>query len=175
MHHRTLLALAAVATVATASVDIAEARPRPHSRKFVANKTFGLGLMVGAPTAISGKYFYSRSNAFDFGVGGIRYYRNHNGVHLHADHLWHPVSLASNPDFELPLYFGIGARIFDFDGGGTAVGLRVPIGIALDFNKVPIDVFLEFALVVDTYFDYAGDSRYADFNGALGFRYWFGS
>lgn len=175
MNHRILLVLAAVTAMATTSVEVADARPRPHSRKFVANKTFGLGLMVGAPSGLSGKYFYSRSNAFDFGVGAIRYYRNHDGVHLHVDHLWHPVSLASNRDFELPLYFGIGARLFDFDGGGTALGLRVPLGISFDFNTAPIDVFLEVALVIDTYFDYVGDSRYTDFNGALGVRYWFGS
>ena len=166
----------AVALAATAVAPDAEARPRARrAKKFEANKTFGLGLMLGAPTAIAGKYYYASDKAFDFGVGAMRYYRHRDGLHLHVDHLWHPVSLASNRDFELPLYFGLGARVFDFDGGGTALGLRVPLGIAFDFNKVPLDVFLEFALVVDTYLDYAGDTRYADFNGALGIRYWFGS
>lgn len=174
MHHRLLLALAAVAAVTTASLDDAAARPRPKGgRKFVANKTFGLGLMLGAPTALSGKYFYGRSTAFDFGVGAVRYVRNRDGLHLHVDHLWHPVSLAHDAAFELPLYFGLGVRVFDFDGAGTALGVRVPIGIAFDFNNVPLDIFVEGALVVDTFLDYDGDYNRADFNVAVGFRYWF--
>lgn len=175
---KVLLALATALTLAATSVgvDVADARPRPRKgRKFVANKTFGLGLMIGAPTAISGKWFYGSSTAIDFGVGVFRRWRDRDGLALHVDHLWHPVSLAGNPTFELPLYIGIGGRLIDFDGGGgDALGVRVPVGIAFDFNNVPLDVFVELALVVDTFVDYAGDDDFdGDLNFALGARYWF--
>ncbi|MBE7454706.1 MAG: hypothetical protein HS111_39330 [Kofleriaceae bacterium] len=175
------LLLASALAVATTS-STAEARPRPSkkAKKFQANKSFGLGIMLGAPTGLSGKYFYAPDKAFDFGVGAIGYYRGRNGFHLHFDHLWHPLSLASTPAFELPLYLGVGARIFDFDDRddfhGSAIGVRGPIGIAFDLNNVPMDIFFELALVVDFFarYDCNGCSNIGvDVNGAIGFRYYF--
>jgi hypothetical protein len=170
------IALAAGMVVASTS-ETASARRRParRAKRFEANKTFGIGLMVGAPSGLSGKYYYAGNKAFDFGLGGVRYYRHRDGFQLHVDHLWHPVSLASTRDFELPLYLGIGARLFDFDYGGVddavAVGLRAPIGIAFDLNNTPLDIFLEFALVADIFVNYKDDFG-ADLNGALGVRYY---
>ncbi|MEZ4404525.1 MAG: hypothetical protein R3B06_31180 [Kofleriaceae bacterium] len=168
---------ALIAAFALAStVDVAEARPRPRrGKKFQANKGFGLGLMIGAPSGLSGKYFYAADKAFDFGIGGIRYYRNRSGLHLHADHLWHPVSLVSNADFELPLYLGVGVRVFDFNDDnnkGDAIGLRVPVGLAFDLNKTPIDIFVELAFVADFFVNYTDDFG-TDLSGAIGFRYYF--
>jgi hypothetical protein len=180
-----LAAVAAVAAVAlTAAPEPADARPRPVRRQsnFEANKIFGLGLMVGAPTGLSGKYFLSESTALDFGVGGIGYYRGRDGIHLHADHLWHPFSLVSDPAFELPFYVGVGGRVFKFDEDagnnldrdGTVIGVRVPLGIAMDFNRVPLDIFLELTMVFDLFVDYWDDDDFGvDFNPALGLRYWF--
>lgn len=169
-----VLALAVVA-------DSADARPRPgrsRAKRFEANKGLGLGIMLGAPTGFSGKYFYAGDKAFDFGIGAMRYYRGRDGLHLHFDHLWHPLSIASTPSFELPLYLGIGARLFDFDDNdgndfhGTAIGIRGPVGIAFDFNNVPLDIFFELALVMD-FINYDNDSDVdVDVNGAIGLRYY---
>lgn len=175
-----LLACVVAATVSTLPARDAAARPRPAGRasNFTANKTFGLGLMIGAPSGLSGKYYLGPSTALDFGVGVIRYYRDRrSNLHVHADFLWHPVSLASTRPFELPLYLGIGARVWDFDDrdlndDGFGLGVRAPIGIAMDFNNVPLDVFFELALVVDVFFNY-GDHYGGDINGALGVRYYF--
>ena len=161
---------------ATVSVPRAEARPRPKASSFQANKEFGVGFMVGAPSAIAGKYYLSSNTAIDGGIGVIRGFGRRDGLHLHLDYLLHPAVLASADPFLLPLYLGIGGRVFDFDDDergedDLGLGVRVPIGIMLDFNNVPIDVFFELALVVDFLVD-AGDVG-ADFNGALGFRYYF--
>ncbi len=171
--------LCAAALALTAASDPADARPRPKKgKKFVANKGLGLGIMLGAPTGFSGKYYYASDKAFDFGVGAIGYYRGRDGLHLHFDHLWHPVSLASSPAFEMPLYLGIGARFWDFDdrdfGNGSAIGLRGPIGIAFDLNNSPLDIFFELALVLDFYADYCDncDDIDVDVNGAIGLRYY---
>jgi hypothetical protein len=171
------------ASLVLASPD-AEARPRPSRvERFSANKTFGLGLMLGAPTGLTGKYFLSGDTAIDFGIGAIGYYRGRDGLHLHADFLWHPVTLAKAEPFWLPLYFGVGGRFFSFDDDiddndiddteGFALGVRAPVGIAMDFNNVPLDVFFELALVVDFLFDYYDDGVDVDLNGAIGLRYWF--
>jgi hypothetical protein len=174
---RPIVVALAFVLATSAAVETADARPRPRrAKRFQANKSFGLGLMVGAPTGLSGKYFYSGDKAFDFGIGAVRYYRRRDGLHLHADHLWHPVSLVSNADFELPLYLGIGFRLFDFDDNvnndGVAIGLRAPIGIAFDLNSTPLDIFIELALVADFLVDY-GDDFDVDLNGAVGFRFYF--
>lgn len=171
----TILAFAAVLAGVCSN---ASARPRPAGRAndFEANKTFGLGLMIGAPTGLSGKYYIASDRAIDFGVGGIRYYRARDGLHLHIDHLWHPASLVKARAFELPLYVGLGARAFLFDDGAgdraMALGARVPFGIAFDFNRVPLDIFFEFAIVVDFLLSYHDDFG-IDGNGSIGIRYYF--
>lgn len=164
-------AIAAVVVAITASNAVA----RPH--RYSSSKKFGLGLMIGAPTGLSGKFFVGPDTAIDFGVGVIHYYRHRrSNLHIHADFLWHPVNLVHTEPFDLPLYLGIGARVWDFDDdtdhSAFGLGVRAPIGIAFDFNNVPLDVFIELALVVDLFFDY-GDDYAGDINGAIGVRYWF--
>jgi len=177
------LTLAAVLAVLGGTTAAAHARPRPTQvERFSANKTFGLGLMLGAPTGLSGKYFLGPDTALDFGIGAIGYYRGHDGLHLHADFLWHPLVLAKAEPFWLPLYGGVGGRLFFFDDDldrnddrdddGVAIGVRAPVGVAMDFNNVPLDVFFEIALVLDFFVGYR-DSVDVDINPAIGVRYWF--
>lgn len=183
MKARLFAMLCASAVGLTVAADTADARPRPagkaKGKKFQANKTFGLGLQLGAPTALVGKYYYAEDKAFAFGVGAIGYYRGRDGVHIHFDHLWHPVSLISDKAFEMPLYVGVGARFFDFDDNdrddfdGAALGFRVPIGIIFDFNNQPIDIYVEVAPVLD-FINYDGDDDVEfNFNGGIGIRYYF--
>src|SRR5689334_13693412 len=68
-----------------------------------AGRNFGLGFQVGDPTAIIGKVFLNRENAFDFGLGfwgygygacydkvGHRYDCGHDyqRLSIHGDFLW---------------------------------------------------------------------------------------
>jgi hypothetical protein len=178
------LAAALVAVIALcAVVPDAEARRRPASKasSFSANKTFGLGIMFGSPTGLSGKYYLSADTALDFGLGVNGYgYRARRGLHLHADFLWHPAVLADVGAFAMPIYFGVGGRLWDYGryyrddryyNDDLALGVRVPLGIMLDFNDVPIDIFFELAFVLDFLIDHGGIG--ADFNGAIGIRYYF--
>lgn len=153
---------------------------------FEANKTFGIGLELGEPSGLTGKVFVSDNAALDFGVGYIyRHYYYGDGLHLYGDVLFHPVSLASAEPFELPLYIGFGFRFWDFDYcyervctyGGSAVGLRVPIGLSFDFNNVPIEIFMQLVPVVDflygDYYDRYRDRAHAGIDGSVGFRFYF--
>ncbi len=165
-------------------------RSRPRGsrggRGFEANKTFGLGLELGVPTGLTGKYFVSPSGALDFGIGAIySHYYYGDGLHLYADYLWHPVSLASTPAFELPFYVGVGLRYWDFEYcdrqvcgyGGSAVGVRVPLGLAFDFNNTPLDIFVQLVPVIDfldgDYYDRYDDRAHLGVDLSLGLRYWF--
>jgi len=176
-----LLASFGIALFATA----ADARPRPQGhlsgKRFEANKTFGLGLELGAPTGLTGKWFISGDRALDFGIGDVYNYFDRSGLHIYGDYLFHPVSLASAPAFELPFYVGIGGRIWDFqnrrDDGfvddAFAFGIRVPLGVTFDFNNVPLDIFIQFVPVLDFFSGYAPHSVYLDVDFSVGIRYWF--
>jgi len=159
-------------------------RARGDSRGFEANKTFGLGLEVGEPTGLTGKYFVSDSTALDFGVGWIySHYYYGDGVHLYGDFLWHPTSLVSAAAFEMPFYVGLGLRYWDFDYcdnrvctyDGSAIGLRIPVGIAFDFNNVPLDIFAQLVPVIDfidgDYYDRYGDRAHLGVDLSLGIRF----
>jgi hypothetical protein len=158
----------------------ADARPRvARSKHFESNKTFGLGLELGAPFGLTGKYFLSEGGdrAIDFGVGDLDdgYIGDRVGLQIYADYLFHPFVIATADSFELPFFIGIGGRYWNFDYGpdsGYAFGIRVPFGMAFDFNNVPIDIFLALVPVLDFVHGYTHDV-YGDFDVAVGIRYWF--
>src|SRR5215831_18324146 len=142
---KTTIALAVLA-FAVGFPTKSEARPHPAeggSSSFEANKTFGMGLELGEPFGLNGKWFYSSSRAIDFGIGDIYDYYDYRGLYIYGDHLWHPVSLVSAAAFELPLYVGVGASLWHWDDyvyrgcpgacSGNALGVRVPVGITFDF------------------------------------------
>jgi hypothetical protein len=183
----TSLFLVAVVTIAFWS-RAADARPHPHGfggSEFEANKKFGLGLELGDIAGLTGKYFVTSNQAFDFGIGDLYdgYYINRvgGGIHLYADYLWHPVVLAKPEAFELPFYVGIGGRFWSFGyncGGGMCAsaevfGVRVPLGIDFDFNNVPLDVYIQFVPTFDFFNNYGPHDVYLDVDFTVGIRYWF--
>lgn len=159
----------------------------------------GVGLMFGAPTGISAKYYFNRL-AIDAGLGVFRGYPTHEGTHVHADVLWHPSVIADTRHFALPFHVGVGGRLLShnwanrYDNGrlyfsrsDTHVGVRVPAGLTMNFKRIPIDVFFELALVADLIvggdqvcrdsqgrlYDCDWNHGFLDVNGALGARYYF--
>jgi len=172
-----VLAFALVA-VTTGTAEARRSR-RLGGQRYSANGTFGLGLELGAPFGLNGKYFLTDTGALNFGLGADGYYyRDQDGFNIYCDYLWHPLSLANPPAFQLPLYIGVGGRIWDFNDnsrfndGGAAFGIRVPGGIAFDFNNVPIDVFVQLTFVLDFYRYYRDDVG-AGIEGSAGIRFWF--
>jgi hypothetical protein len=133
---------------------------------------FGLGLILGSPTGISGKLYFNRQNALDFAVGEA--FANERGLHFHVDYLWHPFMLAQDEGFSLPFYLGIGGRVLSRDGHAGSdlhLGPRVPFGLLFDFKQVPLDVFVEVAIVVDLIHN--NDNDIVDLNAGIGIRYYF--
>ena len=179
--------LVALALLVTMAPDDAEARRKRSfgggRSNYTSNGKFGLGLELGGPTGLNGKYFLSANTALNFGIGydheryyGYRYRRR--GLHLYIDHLWHPVMLTETEPFKLPFYVGIGVRVWDFDDrdevDGTAIGARVPLGLAFDFNNIPLDIFIQLTFVVDFFLDdYRDDSFGVHLEGSFGARFWF--
>jgi hypothetical protein len=134
----------------------------------------GVGLIVGEPTGVSGKYYLGNDTAIDAAIGAAFLGR---GAQVHGDFLWHPWVLDTKESFALPVYLGVGLRLLNHDASGededhVRIGVRAPVGIVFDFTKIPLDVFAELALVGD--YHTAGDSTFGiDFNGGAGARYYF--
>ena len=98
---------------------------------------FGLGVQIGAPLGITGKYYLGgRRNAVDFVVGGFSDTRTgfNNSLYLQGTYLWHPSTLASEPAFDLDWYIGVGAFLWDIGRWTGSAGVHAPIGLAFDLN-----------------------------------------
>ncbi len=133
----------------------------------------GAGLILGEPTGLSLKYYLNNDTAIDVALGGAFVGK---GIQIHADYLWHPVLLEQKPSFVLPLYIGAGMRILDRNGGGgdedhVRIGVRGVGGVLFEFTKIPIDVFVEVAGVVD--YRTRGPAFGLDLNLGAGVRYYF--
>jgi hypothetical protein len=168
---RRVTSLLAVVAALAAGATTARADSTGGSDKGV----FGLGIIAGEPTGVSGKYYLGNDTAIDGAIGFAIIGR---GFQAHSDFLWHPIVIDQKESFVLPLYVGVGARILRHNSGGsddvdhTRIGLRVPVGILFDFTEIPLDVFAEVAGVGD--YRTAGDSDFAlDINLGVGARYYF--
>lgn len=167
------LALAVVAAGACLGSETARASEVGTSRKI------GLGVALGQPSGATVKWFFARNHALQgtLGVGFLGGYH----LRLNAEYLFH-IRLTSTADFDLPIYFGAGVSFFTWFhyvypyywfGDGQyityfGIGLRVPVGVALHFHKVPMDVFAQVAPGVGL-FPGIGFT----FDGTAGFRYYF--
>jgi hypothetical protein len=116
------------------------------------DRGFGLGVIIGEPTGLSAKYWVSRVNAIDFGlgwsVGGnwVGRSRSHDDrgrrVHYHMDYLWHSFN-AIHSSQRFPLYYGIGGRLNAGAGYDESLAIRGVIGIAWLPLNTPADFFIE--------------------------------
>ena len=62
-------------------------------------------------------------------------------LYIHADFLIHNFKIIDVSDGQLPLYFGLGAKV-GF-GNDVIFGARIPIGLDYMFSGAPIDIFVE--------------------------------
>ena len=126
---------------------------------------FGLGVMFGEPTGLSGKLWTSHTNALDFGLAWS--FINDNSITMTSDYLFHQYNLLKVDQGSLPFYYGIGGRLLL--GNQAKLGVRIPVGLNYLFANDPIGVFFEVAPVLDL----VPSTRF-DVNGGIGIRYYFG-
>ncbi len=106
---------------------------------------FGIGVLLGEPTGISAKGWVSQQNAID---GGLAYsFRAKGSFHIHADFLWHFPDVIESKE-RIPLFVGIGGRIAIRKGTGI-FGVRIPFGCAWWMRNAPIEIFAEFAPILE--------------------------
>lgn len=116
---------------------------------YAQDKGLGLGIIIGEPTGLSGKYWLNNNNALDFGLA-YSFVRQNSAVSLHADYLYHAFDVIKS-DYRFPIYYGFGARLRLVDGDDNALGARGVIGVAWLSDNLPIDVFLELVPVFNLF------------------------
>lgn len=141
---------------------------------------FGAGIILGSPTALSGKYWMDGHAAIDIGLAfAMRDY-----VLFYGDYLFHyPWALGGRDRFvsQLSPYLGIGGilastttdrgfydRYFGNRSGSIGLGVRVPLGIEWKSMRPSIGVFLE---LVPGIIVIPGTGFL--FQGGFGIRYYF--
>ena len=128
------------------------------------DKGFGLGIIAGDPTGLSGKQWVSRENAIDVGLAWS--FRSKGYVNIHSDYLWHFESAISSRERFVP-YVGVGGRV-GIGSGDVRLGVRVAGGLAFWPNGVPLDIFVEIAPIMDLI-----PSTTLTANGGVGARFFF--
>jgi hypothetical protein len=165
--------------------------------------SFGLGLSLGNPTSITGKYYLSDVNYADFHLGAYQTYNRRyyeESLFLAGDYVWQVYNFHEDTTISIPFYIGVGGGLivdanddydcdivrngecFDLDRGDyfqAAIGPRMPVGAAFQFQNAPFELFVEFSpsLYFVFYEDgYRDDMRIAFevFNFAIGGRFYFG-
>jgi hypothetical protein len=146
-------------------------------------RAIGVGLEVGAPTTLNVKFMTSPDTGIVVGLGGGAWYDA--SLSLHGDFLWHPlVARFNSGSFSAYIgggawtSLGLGGRNYRgphygywspyYDQEYVAVGARLPLGLAVAFNEVPIEVFAE---VVPALAVFPGIGVFGQ--GGLGARFYF--
>lgn len=128
-------------------------------------KGFGLGIILGEPTGLSGKSWLSSTTALD---GGLAWsFAKGGSLHIHVDYLWHTFD-ALETEYSIPLYLGIGGRIKLNSGDGNHLGARFVGGFDFLLDSAPVDIFLELAPIMDLV-----PATQLSLNGGIGVRYFF--
>lgn len=129
---------------------------------FSQNSGIGIGVIVGEPTGLTAKMWTSRTTAVDAAAAWSMVGNGY--VHLHADALVHSFAVKINRG-KLPLYMGLGGRVLLADR--PAVGIRVPFGLAYHFYSIPLEIFFEWAPILDLL-----PATEINYNWAVGIRYY---
>jgi hypothetical protein len=135
-----------------------------------AENTFGLGLILGDPSGITGKVFLGENSAIDIGLGNPE----GKGYYVYSDYLLHLHELGF--ENRLAFYFGGGAAFHHHewenrqhrDEEENRIELRIPAGLEFVMPKIPIGVFAELVPALRI----SPDVEF-EFRGGIGARYYF--
>lgn len=125
---------------------------------------YGVGMVIGAPTGISGKLWQGTRRAYDAAAGWNL--DDKSRFYLHADYLIQDPTTFVVAEGSMPWYYGIGARLRAGEDG--RLGVRAPIGVEYLLQDAPLNLFIEMAVVLDI----VPETEF-DLNAGIGVRYRF--
>lgn len=132
-------------------------------------KQFGLGVYLGEPTGVTGKFYFAEKISFQ-GIGSWSFYDE--GVTLVGDVLFDVYDLSQgNSDYSLPVYVGVGAKLAlnnKNSNDDSTFGAHFPVGIAWHSMNVPIEIAFELTPGMDV-----SPATEFDMGGGIAFRFYF--
>ena len=140
-----LVGAIAFAGVASAQQVIVEGAASPRE------KNVGVGLVAGDGLAVTAKWWLSENTAFDarLGIGALQ----SGALALSGDYTYDILNIvpATDAAIRMPVYVGVGAQVgidttpgSTFDSSDVMLGARLPVGLSLDFQRAPVNLFAEF-------------------------------
>lgn len=156
MSRKAILSTFLIATCLLVPAGAAEARDRGT----------GLGIVLGEPSGLSGKFWIGPGTALDAALAWSTR-DDHDSVNLQLDHVWHDFGLFNVDRGALPVYYGIGGRLA-LEDDHDRLGVRVPLGLAYIFPSQRADLFIEVAPTLDL-----SPETNVDVAAGLGVRYFF--
>ena len=115
------------------------------SHKLAGARPFGLGVIIGEPTGISGKYWLSPGAAIDFATAWS--FSGDADFHVHADYLFHVNTARQVGRAPIHFFYGAGARFKTTSD--QRLGLRIPVGLEFIPRGAPMEIFAELAPILD--------------------------
>ncbi len=126
---------------------------------------FGMGVILGNPTALSVKWWTGKVTAIDASLG--YHFGNMNHLHVNTDLLAHLWSFDKEGDL-IRIYFGAGAGMgFISD---LSISVRAPFGAGLYLHDIPLELFAEIVPLLQLIGP--GDTRFL-MDGYIGARWYF--
>lgn len=128
---------------------------------------FGLGIILGDPTGLSGKMKLNESHSVDAALAYSS--GKHSGTQIHADYLWDRARTWATDQGPLHMYYGLGGRLISYedkdDKSQISLGPRGSLGLNFNINNPNIELFGELAAILEL-----TPSITADIDAGLGAR-----
>ena len=140
----------------------AEAQPA-----FDRHGPFGLGIILGEPSGISGCIWASDGNKFNFLAHWSVRHEWFGGAVDYQYAFWDLLPSGAHGALKFPVSIG-GGGVFALGDDVFWVGARVPVDIAMAWTRVPLEVFLQLAPVL-----WLVEDTDLDGMGGIGVRYYF--
>jgi hypothetical protein len=163
-----LMICAVSARSADSTVMVTNTRPATITNNFAGR--LGAGIILGEPIGVSAKYWFNDMLAIDGALGASfdGHGDNDLSLYLHSDVLWHTFKLIKVSKGRLPAYIGAGALVRIRDNRDNQFGLRMPLGLAYQFEDAPLDIFAEIGPAIDI-----APGLRGEVTGGIGIRFWF--
>lgn len=133
----------------------------------------GVGVILGNPTGFSANYKFHNTRSIDMALA-YDLSGDDDRFHIHSTYLFRYPDSLDLESLQLGWYTGFGARalFYNNDNNGNdddfRLGIRGALGLSLDLEKVPIEIFAELAPVLNIIKD-----TDLDLDAGIGLRYYF--
>lgn len=122
-------------------------------------ENFGLGIILGDPTGLSGKMKLNEAHSLD---GALAYSSGkHSGTQFHADYLWDRARTWATDQGPLHMYYGLGGRLISYNDehkhSQISLGPRGSLGLSFDIHNPNIELFGELAAILELTPDISAD------------------